>query len=111
MEALGSVLLKLLESSINNYCNPPRAELLGNAAQLPLLKEEASKGTFASLLLPFHLIPWKSHSTQQLEGDHGRIHLLCVLLGEHKWRPHRWGLSTRGASCECTYTGLGGEQA
>lgn len=49
LEALGSVLWKLLESSINNYYNPPRAKLLGNAAQLLLPKEEASKGKFSSL--------------------------------------------------------------
>lgn len=49
LEALGSVLWKLMESSINNYCNPPRAKLLGNAAQLLLPKEEASKGKFSSL--------------------------------------------------------------
>lgn len=84
---------------------------MGTAAQLPLPKEEASKGVFASLLLPFHLMPWKSHSRQQLEGGHGRIHLLCAQLGEHRWRPHQWGLSTRGASCECVCTALGGDQA
>lgn len=93
MEALGSVLLKLLESSINNYCNPPRAKLLGNAAQLPLLKKEASKGTFAPLLLPFHLIPsnWRGTMGEStyyvfywvsINGDHtdGGCPLVVLLV-------------------------------
>lgn len=54
LEALASLFWKLLESNINNYCNPPRAELLGNAAQRPLPKEEASEGIFASLSIPPH---------------------------------------------------------
>lgn len=110
LEALGSALVKLAVFSINGYCTPSTARLLGNAAYLPHPKKEDSKGAFAFLLLPL-LISWKSHSMQELEGDHRGIHLLCVLPGEHKRRPRQWGLSIRGASCECAYTGAGGEQA
>lgn len=62
MEALASVLWKLLESNINNYCNPPRAELLGNAAQCPLSKEKASKSIFTSLPISPHPIEIPLHT-------------------------------------------------
>uniref|UniRef100_A0A8C2Y8J7 Uncharacterized protein n=1 Tax=Coturnix japonica TaxID=93934 RepID=A0A8C2Y8J7_COTJA len=65
---------------------------------------------FALLLLPPLLIPWRPRSMQEVESDHRRIHLLCVLMGEHKWRPRQWGPSIRGASCGCACTGVGHEQ-
>lgn len=102
--APGSVLLKLAQLSVAGCCSPPTPRLLGNTAWLPLPKRGESKGAFAFPITP-------PHPMDVALCDHGGLHLRGVLSGERKGRPCRWGLSIRGASCECAYTGAGGEQA